>query len=66
MHEVSADPSIITRAQWGADESLRYVDSAKQKPIYDAYLKYLARPKTQTELNAIQRSEDVDKIILSK
>lgn len=48
---------IISRAEWGADESLRYADSPVWKTANTSYLQYLARPKTQSELDEIS-SED--------
>jgi hypothetical protein len=48
-----SDIHIISRSEWGADESLRYADSPVWKVAYDAHLQYLSRPKAQSELDAI-------------
>lgn len=45
--------SIISRASWGADESLRYGDNPLMQARYGEYLKYLQSPKTQDQLDAI-------------
>jgi hypothetical protein len=48
-----SDIRIISRSEWGADESLRYADSPVWETPYTAHLQYLARPKSQSELDAI-------------
>lgn len=58
-----AENGVISRAQWGADESLRYWDSAKQKAKYQAFLAYAVRPKTQKELDTIKRNQEIDAMI---
>lgn len=53
VENVSAATRIVSRAEWWADESYRYADSASQKQVYQEYLKYRQAPKTQSQLDAI-------------
>lgn len=53
LPKIQADTKIISRSEWWADETMRYADSGHWKQKYPAYLQYLARPKTQAELDAI-------------
>ena len=48
------DIDIVSRAGWGADETLRYGDSPEWKSIYPAYLQYVQSPKTQIQLDAFR------------
>ncbi|MDD2694089.1 MAG: N-acetylmuramoyl-L-alanine amidase [Candidatus Gracilibacteria bacterium] len=53
IENASAATRIVSRAEWGADESYRYADSSTQKQVYQEYLKYRQAPKTQSQLDAI-------------
>lgn len=50
---VQAEDGVISRSEWGADETLRYADSPVWQMRQTAYLEYLQSPKTQTQLDAI-------------
>lgn len=54
-----ADSTVISRAGWGADETLRYTDNPNQQANWKAYLDYNARPKTESELAAIKLQDDI-------
>ncbi|NRH20438.1 hypothetical protein HOO68_00120 [Candidatus Gracilibacteria bacterium] len=54
----TAEDGIISRKEWGADETIRYADSPKWKDAYAISLNYLGRPKTQTELDTIKILND--------
>lgn len=54
LPRIFAENGIVSRADWWADESIRYADNPKWKTKYAASLEYLQRPKTQTELDAIK------------
>ncbi|MBC7503973.1 N-acetylmuramoyl-L-alanine amidase [Candidatus Gracilibacteria bacterium] len=53
MPGTQAESGIISRAEWGADETMRYVDSSYWQSKYATILDYIQRPKTQNELDAI-------------
>jgi hypothetical protein len=48
-----ATEGIISRADWGADETLRYADNPIWIQKQAATLQYIQNPKTQGELDAI-------------
>ena len=52
-----AESGIISRAEWWADETMRYVDSPHWQSKYATYLDYVQRPKTQNELDAIDAED---------
>lgn len=58
-----AEDGIISRKEWGADESIRYADSPQWKDKYAASLNYIGRPKTQTELDTIKILNDRSKFL---
>lgn len=58
-----ADSNIISRAEWGADETIRYVTHPRQQANYKAKLAYDARPKTATELKNIATNTAINAII---
>ncbi len=60
MPSLVANTAVISRAGWGADETLRYADSPRQKENVRKSLDYLSRPKTESELGAIQIQDEVD------
>ncbi len=47
-----SDIRIISRAEWGADESLRYADSPVWKDKYARYLNFVQSPKTQKQIDS--------------
>ncbi len=53
LPKLTADTTVVSRADWWADETMRYADSSYWKEKYPDYLKYVQRPKTQSELDAI-------------
>lgn len=55
--------NIISRSEWGADETIRYTDNPRQIKAYQSTLDYYARPKTDAELKAIKQAEDIDNLI---
>lgn len=55
--------NIISRASWGADESIRYTDHPRQIAEYKKNLEYLARPKTEDELKVIKNSQAINDFI---
>lgn len=68
---------IVSRAEWGADESYRYFDSEYHQKAYREYLTYRQSPKTAEQINAInigieRRKElerlfpDTEKLIIVK
>lgn len=46
----SEDPTIVKRADWGADESLRYADSPTWKKVYDKLETDKDKPKSDATL----------------
>ena len=48
-----AADGIISRAEWGADESLRYADNPIWQTRNASFLQYVQNPKTQSELDVI-------------
>ena len=50
---VHAADGIISRAEWGADETLRYADNPIWQTRNATYLQYVQNPKTQSQLDAI-------------
>lgn len=52
-----ATEGIISRADWGADETLRYADNPIWQTRNAAYLQYIQNPKTQSQLDAINAEE---------
>lgn len=46
----STNPSIIKRADWGADESLRHKDSPTWKPVFDRLEADKDKPKSEATL----------------
>lgn len=59
-----AENGVISRSEWGADETMRYSDSPHWQGKYDAYLQYVRSPKTQSQLDAITLEDDkVDYLI---
>lgn len=63
MPTLSAETNVISRASWGADESIRYTDHPRQIVQYQKSLAYFARPKTDAELKSIKQSEDINNFI---
>ena len=55
---VMAQNGIISRAEWGADETIRYADAGPLKTSYANYLQYVAAPKTAAQLKAIAFDTD--------
>ena len=53
MPLLQAEDPIVKRSEWGADETLRYVDNPAWKTKYASYLQYIQNPKTQEQLDAI-------------
>lgn len=53
----TAETGIISRAEWGADESMRYSDSPQWQSRLAVYMQYVQSPKTQIQLDAL-RLED--------
>ncbi len=53
-----AEDGIISRAEWGADETMRYSDSPYWKSKYPGYLWYVRNPKTQVQLDAILMEDE--------
>jgi hypothetical protein len=47
----------VTRAEWGANEELRYRDVGKTKGIYDAWIGRQREPKTQAQLDTYTRED---------
>ncbi|MBC7498551.1 N-acetylmuramoyl-L-alanine amidase [Candidatus Gracilibacteria bacterium] len=59
-----AENGIISRAEWGADETMRYTDSSYWQTRYPIYLQYVQSPKTQAQLDAINiENKKVDYLI---
>jgi hypothetical protein len=59
-----AENGVISRAEWGADETMRYTDSSYWQTRYPIYLKYVQSPKTQAQLDAINiENKKVDYLI---
>lgn len=48
-----ADPFIVSRAGWGADETLRYADSPDQAKNWKKEMDYITKDKTQKEISKI-------------
>lgn len=61
-----ANSNIISRAEWGADESLRYWDSAKQQTKYKAFLAYAARAKTEQEIATIKKNQEIHNFLVAE
>jgi len=61
-----ASPRIVSRSEWGADESYRYADNDLQSGKYNEYLKYRQSKKTQSQIDAItlsnKRQEQLDSL----
>ena len=56
--DVQANNIIISRASWGADETLRYTNHPLQKAKYEKKLTNAKYPKTEAELKNLQFSRD--------
>ena len=63
LPRIFAENGIVSRAEWGADESIRYTDNPKWKAKYAASLDYLQRPKTQAELDTIKIRNERSKFL---
>ena len=64
--ETTADPMVISRAQWGADETLRYANHPKQLAIKHAQLVQASKPKTEKQKQAAQKLADINKFVGQK
>ena len=64
--ETIADPMVISRAQWGADETLRYANHPKQLAIKHANLVQASKPKTEKQKKAAQKLADINKFVGEK
>ena len=64
--ETIADPMVISRAQWGADETLRYANHPKQLAIKHAQLVQASKPKTEKQKKAAQKLADINKFVGEK
>ncbi len=64
--ETTADPMVISRAQWGADETLRYANHPKQLAIKHAQLVQASKPKTDKQKQAAQKLADINKFVGQK
>lgn len=51
--KTTANPFIISRSGWGADESLRYAESPAQQKNWKDQLSYIRSDKTQKQINSI-------------
>lgn len=63
---VQADNLVVSRAWWGADETLRYVDHPRQKARYAQQLVYAKRPKTEKELRNLMLARDSEEFIFKE
>lgn len=63
MPTTEADVNVISRREWGADETIRYTDHPRQIEAYQKNLEYLARPKTDAELKSIRHTEEINNFI---
>ena len=48
-----AENGVISRAEWWADETMRYADSAQWRSRYAVYMQYVQSPKTQAQLDGL-------------
>lgn len=55
----SGDPSIIKRADWGADESLRYADSPQWKKVFEKEEANKDKPKSDATLKYEAKVRDI-------
>jgi len=53
LPRLTAENGVISRADWGADETMRYTDSPHWQSKYALYLQYVQSPKTQAQLDAL-------------
>lgn len=63
---MGAENPIITRSEWGADETLRYADSDVWKSKYASYLQYVQNPKTQDQLDTILLGQKRESFLAEK
>ncbi|MDP2090301.1 MAG: N-acetylmuramoyl-L-alanine amidase [Candidatus Gracilibacteria bacterium] len=64
----SEDIKIITRAEWGADENIRYIDSVEWKEILQNWEQQKIKDKdkilTQAQIDAQNKAKEKNKLIL--
>lgn len=66
MNNTSANPGVISRAGWGADESLRYASHPRQIALRQKQILQNNKPKTEAELKAIKKTADINAFVRAK
>lgn len=63
FEKTEADARVISRREWGADESIRYKDNPRQQKIYQDAVKNFLHPKTEAAIKNEQFLKDANDFV---